>query len=746
MRVLPRLIDSSPPILLFLVDLSQLNHQQDIFSDELGAWKQTDTSRKSYRLLKDHSGVTGITSTKDQNPDTLFVTRRPYINKSDKTLHKVLVNVEFSNGDSHQLVFVKYFFDGPGHKVVVKTHGNSKISWVPYTRTFKSTKLALTQEMESTKSVRRAIFNVTKDVGDVDNSICCGVLPKGKGQASYLRSKKKDMVDDPLLKITQTMNAYKEGDGERFIRPYTLDDGLPKVIAFTEKQMDDIINFCCNEKAGFKSLFLTDLTFQLGPFYVLLTSYTNTTLFVKGTNVCPTMLGPLILCMLKHEQTYITLFQKLKAHRPGLQVYLQGYATDSEAALRNVMAREFPLTQAFICTIHAKKNISEKCKSLGLSQALTSSIIRDIFGVGGLVYANSRNEFEKRFNEFKLVWNELESAEKRHPQFVVYFDRNKKEDIFDHMHVKLSMDAGFGDQMITTNQIESMNAVLKRWTNFQPSDMSTLLAEIKDCVDEQVSNVKKAYLSLQVPYTVRPEFQGHVERHYFQHDKAKHSSLALKPLKVRVDQKRYNEVLRYKAESGTSHLPLSDEDGESEDPFMKLVRLFTRPDVDNLKMKAVEIISSNGIRDGFASRQYIVRSSSDKYRTVSVLSNKMINCEKGCLGFDARKICSHTIATAMHLNTLSDYINIYVKNCPMNLTTMTTTGVNPDAGKKNPSRKRWRPPSPDAIHKSPNTVEASSVTLGEILATRDDQQSTTYSVSAVSGSGMKLKLKKKKKP
>ena len=284
--------------------------------------------------------------------------------------------------------------------------------------------------------------------------------------------------------------------------------------------------------------------------------------------------------------------------------------------------------------------------------------------------------------------------------------------------------------------------------------MSTLLAEIKDCVDEQVSNVKKAYFTLPGPYTVRPEFQGHVVKNYFQHDKAKRSSLALKPLKVRIDQKRYNEVLCYRAESGTSCLPLSDVDGESDvpeddcssDPFMKLVSLFTCSDVDNLKMKAVEIISSNGIRDGFASQQYIVRSSSDKYRTVSVLSNRMINCEKGCLGFDARKICSHTIAIAMHHNTLSDYINTYVKNCPMNLTTITTTGVNPDAGKKKPSRKRWRPSSPDAIRKSPNTVDASSVTLGDILSAHDGQQSTAYSVSGVSSSGMKLKLKKKKKP
>ena len=121
--------------------------------------------------------------------------------------------------------------------------------------------------------------------------------------------------------MTQRMKSYKENNQEIFIRSYTLDDGSPKVIAFADKQLEDLANFCCSDKNQFKSMLFIDITFQLGPFYHLLTAYQNTTLFVKATEGCPTMIGPLTLCMLKDECTYLTLFQKMTAHISGLKDY-----------------------------------------------------------------------------------------------------------------------------------------------------------------------------------------------------------------------------------------------------------------------------------------------------------------------------------------------------------------------------------------------------------------------------------------
>ena len=82
------------------------------------------------------------------------------------------------------------------------------------------------------------------------------------------------------------MTNYAENGKERYIRSYFNDDGMPKIVTFTEQQMNDIVNFCCNDRKGFKSLLFSDITFQLGPFYLLLTVYNNTCLFYEGTNTC----------------------------------------------------------------------------------------------------------------------------------------------------------------------------------------------------------------------------------------------------------------------------------------------------------------------------------------------------------------------------------------------------------------------------------------------------------------------------
>ena len=174
------------------------------------------------------------------------------------------------------------------------------------------------------------------------------------------------------------LKLESEDGAEKFIRCYSLDDDSPKVILFADDQLDDIVNFCCNDIAGHKSLLYVDVTFQLGPFFVLMTTYKNTTLFTKRSDspTCPLMVGPMMLCMLKDKSTYLTLFQKMTAQVPGLKVYLQGYSTDSEAPLRQALAQEFERSLSFLCKTHAQRNIKDKCYKLHFSQSLTSLVGR----------------------------------------------------------------------------------------------------------------------------------------------------------------------------------------------------------------------------------------------------------------------------------------------------------------------------------------------------------------------------------
>ena len=519
---------------MFIVDLDYLLHPEDILSDDLGAWIQSDTKKKFYLLQKDENDkVLCISRTEQVSNKSRTVERRTYINRSDSALRKTIVNVIDEN-----LIFVHYYFVGREHEIKVKAHKSSR-NIIPYLRTYKSTKLSLLNELKEETSIKKALFKTSTSVGNVEKVSNGGALPRGKNQASYIRSQNNEVVKDPIMVITQKIRNYDETSEERFIRSFSLDDSSPKVVAFTDYQIQSIVNFCCNDTGEYNSLLYTDITFQLGPFYLLLITYLNTTLYYKNTERCPVMIGPMMLCMIKDKNTYLTLFQKIVSSIPGIKQYLQGYATDSEAALRNALAHEFPNSLAFICTIHAKKNIRESCTRLGLSSKLTSIILKDIFQPGGLVYASNRTEFMLSYQSCKEKWNQLEAAEKVVPQFVHYFEKNKLEDIYHHMRISVAKEAGLGNQLVTTNPIESINALVKRWTHFQPNDMATFLDEVKRCIDDQTENIKRAFINLDGPYVVRDKFKSSKIDNFFDKTSEEKKRAANKILATPVNKKRY---------------------------------------------------------------------------------------------------------------------------------------------------------------------------------------------------------------
>ena len=52
------------------------------------------------------------------------------------------------------------------------------------------------------------------------------------------------------------------------------------------------------------------------------------------------------------------------------------------------------------------------------------------------------------------------------------------------MWLSLPNENGFGIQLVTANPIESVNAVIKRWTNFCPKDICTFLDDIKTMIEQ----------------------------------------------------------------------------------------------------------------------------------------------------------------------------------------------------------------------------------------------------------------------
>ena len=92
----------------------------------------------------------------------------------------------------------------------------------------------------------------------------------------------------------------------------------------------------------------------------------------------------------------------------------------------------------------------------------------------------------------------------------------------------------------------------------------------------------------------------------------------------------------------------------------------------------------------------------------------------------------------MFCDRVTEYLQHFHKSTTLNLTQLTVSLINKDAGKKGPVRNRQRTRSPDAmLHVS--SPQQFSTTLGYLLA----QGNPSFVIKEVSNSGMKLKISAK---
>lgn len=150
------------------------------------------------------------------------------------------------------------------------------------------------------------------------------------------------------------------------------------------------MKFCCHDRESQVSELGVYVTFRLGPFYVLVTSFRNTTLRVKRANNHPSFLGPVMICMTKEESTYLSFIPCLNREIPGLSEFLRATGTDDERALTNALVADFRNAAPLLCYIHSRRNVKEKCRRLGLSSTLVSRICEDLFkAMSGLIWSSS---------------------------------------------------------------------------------------------------------------------------------------------------------------------------------------------------------------------------------------------------------------------------------------------------------------------------------------------------------------------
>ena len=390
-----------------------------------------------------------------------------------------------------------------------------------------------------------------------------------------------------------------------------------------------------------------------------------------------------------------------------LKVYLQAYCTDREKALREALGQEFERSIAFVCKIHEKQNIKDKCSKLQISNAVSKVIVDDIFGSEGLVHASTEAEYWKKLEELKQKWDSLEREDtRREPRFSSYFSRYKADEILHHVTARVSKEAGFDNEVQCNNVSESGNAVMKRWQNLEAKDMCTFVDDVRKLTDKQRSDVQRAFLGLHSPYIVREEYRDRVKATEILDATPEERRRILNSVKVIVDPTRYKQVLSYRT---TPMLPCvffeAEEESEEDLPCMletttttgtgtddgfgtprdivdlaepaqgsqdacstvgcleNLLDTFTRKDINALEQKADNL--QTDIRQGFDRDTFFVKSTStSKPHIVRRVpgSRDGYSCDKECLGFVSRKICAHTVAVANFSHNLPQFVSWFKKS------------------------------------------------------------------------------------
>ena len=260
------------------------------------------------------------------------------------------------------LVLLNYNFDGQPTRFKIKKHDNRSSSNMPHIRSKESTKLTVVENAKEF-GPKRALFLVSKEAGCIIDTHSISSLPGNTKQIEYLTQKPSERVKkDPLASVLELQKTSFPG----FIRDVVRND-LPTVMLFTARKLKNIVTFCFDERVNGVSELGVDVTFQLGHFYVLVTSFKNTVLRVKGANNQPSFLGPVMICITRDESTYLSFPHCLIREKPGLGEFPHATGSDDERALTNALSAGFRNASPLLCYIHCQRNIKEKCRKVGLS-------------------------------------------------------------------------------------------------------------------------------------------------------------------------------------------------------------------------------------------------------------------------------------------------------------------------------------------------------------------------------------------
>lgn len=433
----------------------------------LGKWKHTKTKAFHYRCENERNGkLEPISQDAFGSPGTYHSQRFIYQHKEASDFHRIVMVVSDNKMGMLPLIFIQYYFDGAEHAVAPtltyhETRRNAEQT--PYVRSNKSVieKLKESDNLRSPKAVQVQSF---KEAGGYEDSRASSSFVRNRKQVSNVQAAKQKLLNEDLLDIVDMCTEQKRDPDSAFIRNVTV---APEKTVFlaNNRQLNDLVRFCT--KDGNVSVLGIDQTFNVGNFYVTLTTYHHLMLKKKrGSNECPVFLGPTLI---HHQKTFESFFE-LPANILRFQpdaAKLKAFGTDSEINLYKPWETLLPKSHHLLCDLHMKENVQSKLTKLGITREIAKTFMTDVFGkeVGderepGLVDSWDEDELEAKLHSFKYIW---ESRHQGGAAFFQYMLTKKLPVMKSCMTAEVRSIAGLGypPKPYTQNANECLNNVLK---------------------------------------------------------------------------------------------------------------------------------------------------------------------------------------------------------------------------------------------------------------------------------------------
>ena len=587
-----------------------------------------------------------------------------------------------------------------------------------------------TASMQQTPKL--AVHDVSSQLGGVIHAATAGSLPRNQQQAKDKRRKlKTDSSKDPLLSAMFMCKESMSG----FVRRVM---GAPDymIVIADDRTLDNLVRFCTNTEAP--QILSVDPTFSLGQFDVTVTTYKHPML-TASTSDHPSMLGPILIHQRKQFQNYQFFSTSLLGLRPSLQ-QLCAFGTDGEVALVDAFHSAFPNAIHLRCFLHFKDNLKHKLEhKMKIPRHVSNEFLFNVLGCvssreKGLVNAEDEEIFTTQLESLREPWNEREeAATKMEPIFHDWFIRNCSNTIRSTMLPTIRKSAGLGTPPAPyyMNALESMNSLLKRYTNNKKLDLCTFITKLKDVIDVQFQEVDRAVAGLG-EYSVSDRFPQFI-----------FSAAEWAQLNTEQRKKVLSKFVEFAPTANEdSGIVSQTEDqpchqGEGDNPLSVLQ---IPPYIANIiweQQRALQnpnsIVDAPGVSQADA---WMVADCKGLRPHYVELRKGQYSCDKKWTYYQCVKVCPHILAVVVKDGKLDNYLARHSKaNTKLNMTTLAQSGLPiSSVGKKVSKRKGVTKKTSNKVRKiiAEETSWTVRKSLENIVSTQTSSQQTPSAQTVVS--------------